>query len=131
MTAGLAAYFIRMAQLGQLNDDDGSPVDRSPLGIKQFIVKKAWSRYGKPRHGIFNAIDPEQQFCLWNPDSVTRRLRRADDNPQCLIPASTSGPNPTTIPVPVQTQSLSCHNNWQLDQQLHRRLSLELYLSQL
>ena len=109
MTAGLAAYFLKLAQLGKLHHDDGTAVDVTPQAIKDFIVSKAWSRYGTPRPGIFNAIDPGQDYCPWNPSS-TQPLRRQDDDAQCLVPTSqTPSSTPTPGLKPMVKQGPFCH----------------------
>jgi hypothetical protein len=97
MTAGLAAYFLKMAQLGRLNIPD-----RSPKGIKDFIIDNSFSRFGTGRNVIFNAIDPTQTTCQWNPNQATQRLLRRDENAQCSAPS---------VPfVPLQKEPPVCHN---------------------
>jgi hypothetical protein len=50
-----------LARDGDLHYADGTAVEKTPQGIKQFIVDKSWSRYqenGKDLPGIFNDADP-------------------------------------------------------------------------
>lgn len=61
-TAGLAAYLLRMAQLGATVD--GQTVRTDPQSIKDFIVGRSWSRQdveGRPRPGIWNMADVYEQ----------------------------------------------------------------------
>lgn len=125
MTAGLAAYLIRLGQLGQLTDDQVNPRDRSPQGIKDFILEKAFSRYDTGRAGIYSNIDLGQPFCRWTDgDSFQQLLRRHDDDAKCEAPstptagssstASSSSSQPTdtqTISFPPSLgQDLECHD---------------------
>lgn len=62
MTAGLAAYFLRLAQLGTLtNYDSGAPnlAALNPAGLMQYIQSKAWVR--PPSAPIINDAS-----ALWN-----------------------------------------------------------------
>ncbi|KAK4501215.1 hypothetical protein PRZ48_007022 [Zasmidium cellare] len=65
MIAGLAAYFLQLDKLGRLFNEDFSPVDSSPDGMKTFIVKSAWPRL--TRYARFPG-DPDGIFCagIWN-----------------------------------------------------------------
>lgn len=116
MTAGLAAYFIRLAQLGKLVGTAGTPVDRSVQGIKAFIISKAYSRFGTDRKGIYNnAYNEQWQWsCQWNPDNAPQRLFRRDSAPKCVLPASAlltpSGVTPAPTSVPLEKQGPNCHN---------------------
>lgn len=58
LTAGLAAYYLRMAQLGFTFD--GQQIGTDPQSMKDFIVGGAWSRQdvdGRPRPGVWNKVD--------------------------------------------------------------------------
>ncbi|KAK5173746.1 uncharacterized protein LTR77_002427 [Saxophila tyrrhenica] len=94
-TAGLAAYFIRLAQKGQLKKADGSPVPNTPLDIKNFVVNSAWSRRiagDDTRPGIFNGIDIDAPRCPWVPSDSLLKPRAAG--------TCTSG---SPVPSPTQT----------------------------
>lgn len=57
-TAGLAAYYLRMSQLGATID--GQQIKSDPQSMKDFIVGGAWSRGdidGRPRPGVWNKVD--------------------------------------------------------------------------
>jgi hypothetical protein len=54
LTAGLAAYTIRLSQLGLLD------VKTDPQSIKDFIISQTWSRrdiFDQPRPGIWNGFE--------------------------------------------------------------------------
>ena len=93
VTAGLAAYFIRLSQLGELRTEDGTAVDGTPLGIKRHIVSTAWARHSsdrapdKIRRGIFNGVNAEQQSCTWSAENQALQARRLD-GPQCGVQSS-------------------------------------------
>ncbi|KAK4902065.1 hypothetical protein LTR27_000967 [Elasticomyces elasticus] len=84
-TAGLAAYFLGLAKQGDLKEN-GSPVATDPQSMKDFIVRKSWSRtdvQGIPRSGIWNDADlfaPSQQ---WSPNTAgaAALLRRNNSVP--------------------------------------------------
>ena len=62
-TAGLAAYYLKLHQLGRLPpDSSGNPPDMSPRGLKRYIIEKAWPRFVNrdfgPINGIWNGADP-------------------------------------------------------------------------
>jgi len=64
ITAGLAAYYIRLAQLNLID------VETSPQAIKDFIVKTSWSRQdvdNRPRPGIWNSADVTLPAKEWTP----------------------------------------------------------------
>lgn len=68
ITAGLAAYYIRLAQLNLIN------VETSPQAIRDFIIKTSWSRrdiYDLPRPGIWNSVDASVPGKEWT--SNTKR----------------------------------------------------------
>lgn len=87
LTAGLAAYFLGLARLDRLHNDDGTRVDGTPLGIKNFMMAQTHSRFGRNYKGIFNAIDPGHEFCYWNEGQVSPLSRRQDEGPQCVVPS--------------------------------------------
>lgn len=69
-TAGLAAYHLRLAQLGSATDN-GHPANTNPQTVKDFIVQGAWSRQsvkGIARPGIWNEADanPAEE---WTPET--------------------------------------------------------------
>ncbi|KAK3720790.1 hypothetical protein LTR37_003453 [Vermiconidia calcicola] len=128
-TAGLAAYFIRLAKEGNLKHPDGSPVENSPQGIKDFIVNgrngnpagSAWSRMiaqGQERPGIFNAVDVSEPQCRYRP-SGSDVQRRQDSAASCISGQgsptsvqstsirSTTEPTPTQ---PLEIQPVVCHD---------------------
>lgn len=70
LTAGLAAYYIGLAQRGLV--DSGT----TPQAIKDLIVKSSWSRkdiFGLPRPGIWNGADVVSPAQEWTPNSARRR----------------------------------------------------------
>ncbi|KAK3716671.1 hypothetical protein LTR37_006301 [Vermiconidia calcicola] len=128
-TAGLAAYFIRLAKEGKLKHPDGSPVENSPQGIKDFIVNgrngnpagSAWSRWaaqGQERPGTFNAIDVSEPQCPYRPGG-SALLRRQDSAASCIAgsgsPTSVQSTSirSTTEATPTQSleiQPVVCHD---------------------
>ena len=111
MTAGLAAYFLRLAQLGRLRYDGIIPVINSPQLIKDYMLAKSWSRQqveGADRDGIWNVVDLSGEACLWNPDGPAR-VRRGEDGPACLVPLSnlTSSSSATSPSVTASSSSSS------------------------
>jgi hypothetical protein len=74
LTAGLAAYYLRLAQLGSTTGS-GHPADTNPQTVKDYIVRGAWSRMpvaGEDRPGIWNEVetDPAKE---WSPNTASRR----------------------------------------------------------
>ncbi|KAK2787714.1 hypothetical protein FQN53_004737 [Emmonsiellopsis sp. PD_33] len=74
-TSGLAAYFLKLHQLGRLpKDAKGNDPDMSPAGLKQYILNNGWSRVNQPGAGdivgIWNgAAIPELKkdgYCPYN-----------------------------------------------------------------
>jgi hypothetical protein len=66
LTAGLAAYYLRLAQLNRINSDT------SPQAIKDFIVGTSWSRKdfdNLPRPGIWNSVDVNAPASEWTPNT--------------------------------------------------------------
>ena len=104
MTAGLAAYFLKLSRLNLLKNSDGTSVNPSPLGIKSFILNQAFSRQGTEFPGIFNAVHPGWEFCPWDPNRATRHLRR-QENAQCVVPVA----KPSTTFAPLDVQKSVCH----------------------
>lgn len=113
-TAGLAAYFIRLVQTGQLNHPNGGPVQNSPQGIKDFIVNQAngdpagsaWSRMqveNQDQPGIFNAIDINQRQCPYNPNE-DKLPARADSTASCI-----TGPGSTLLVLPTSAKPAPPH----------------------
>ncbi|KAK8033865.1 Pectin lyase fold/virulence factor [Apiospora marii] len=102
-TAGLAAYFLRLHQLGRLpKDATGEDPDMSPAGLKRYIINNAWHRGGpdadekyRPRRtlGIWNGSPPERVvadgFCPWE-QKAPAKLRRSGEQEQltgqCMPP---------------------------------------------
>lgn len=84
LTAGMAAYLLKLAQLGQLKNDDGSLVPASSSGIRNYIIEKSWSR-GKiqmydgngDRNGIWNGVDLTMRACKWNPNNELNERQEA------------------------------------------------------
>ncbi|SPO07464.1 uncharacterized protein DNG_10158 [Cephalotrichum gorgonifer] len=74
-TAGMAAYYLKLHQLGRLpSDNSGNQPDMSPGGLKRYLLDKAWSRFENPEYGHING--------LWNsayPHSVKSSNRCAYD----------------------------------------------------
>ncbi|KAK8104949.1 hypothetical protein PG999_008308 [Apiospora kogelbergensis] len=108
-TAGLAAYFLKMHQLGRLpKDAKGQDPDMSPAGLKRYLINNAWQRapagttYPKRTPGIWNGSPIEvvsrDGFCPWNPrppaklrrHSLDRLTGREQEPPteQCQLPQS-------------------------------------------
>jgi hypothetical protein len=70
LTAGLAAYYIRLAQLGLIESET------SPQAIKDLILRTAWSRSdigNLPRPGIWNGADVVLPAKEWSPNAVSGR----------------------------------------------------------
>jgi hypothetical protein len=66
ITAGLAAYYLRLAKNGLIDSE------ATPLAIKEFIVKTAWSRgdiFDHPRPGIWNSVDVNAPASEWTPNT--------------------------------------------------------------
>ncbi|KAF3807936.1 hypothetical protein GCG54_00007672 [Colletotrichum gloeosporioides] len=52
-TAGLAAYFLKLHQLGRLGPDaKGNPPDMSPAGLKRYIINNGWVRQNENNDGV-------------------------------------------------------------------------------
>ncbi|KAK1852424.1 hypothetical protein CCHR01_04970 [Colletotrichum chrysophilum] len=52
-TAGLAAYFLKLHQLGRLGPDKkGNQPDMSPAGLKRYIINNGWVRQNKDNNGV-------------------------------------------------------------------------------
>ncbi|KAI8294464.1 Sexual differentiation process putative subtilase-type proteinase isp6 [Colletotrichum sp. SAR 10_98] len=52
-TAGLAAYFLKLHQLGRLGPDaKGNPPDMSPAGLKRYIINNGWVRQNEDNNGV-------------------------------------------------------------------------------
>lgn len=117
-TAGLAAYYLRLAQLRMLNHRSGVRVPNTPQGIKDFIVNQAsddpagtaWSRQpveDEERPGIFNNVDLNMARCAWNPDENNQpleRLRRSSTNACC------TGNEPASEVLPLPIDATVCHD---------------------
>jgi hypothetical protein len=70
LTAGLAAYYIRLAQLGLVDSATSSQA------IKDLIVKTSWSRkdiFDHPRPGVWNGADVVSPANEWTPNGASRR----------------------------------------------------------
>ncbi|KAK2799489.1 hypothetical protein FQN50_008461 [Emmonsiellopsis sp. PD_5] len=101
-TSGLAAYFLKLHQLGRLpKDAKGNDPDMSPAGLKQYILNNGWSRANEQFVGdivgIWNgAAIPELKkdgYCPYNL-KTGRKLRirqegEGEDNDD--IPATATG----------------------------------------
>lgn len=107
MTAGLVASFLKLAQLGQLNNDDGTPVASTPVGIRNYLLAKSWSR-GQitgadgafQRYGIWNGVDLTKRACSWNPNPPTNQRRQEDSGGVCELPLSpTTSQTSTSIEI--------------------------------
>ncbi|KAK2766892.1 hypothetical protein FQN54_006206 [Arachnomyces sp. PD_36] len=108
-TAGLAAYFLRLHQLGRLGKDaKGNDPDMSPAGLRQYILNNAWSRTtdrdAGDIMGIWNGADPGhlklQGICPYNPQDATGdlKVRRQDDGVDALTGQCVPGTSPTGSP---------------------------------
>ncbi|CAI0652112.1 unnamed protein product, partial [Colletotrichum noveboracense] len=52
-TAGLAAYFLKLHQLGRLGPDKkGNQPDMSPAGLKRYIINNGWVRQNEKNNGV-------------------------------------------------------------------------------
>ncbi|KMU89200.1 hypothetical protein CIHG_07134 [Coccidioides immitis H538.4] len=91
--AGLAAYFLRLHQVGRLGPDaKGNDPDMSPAGLKRYIINNGWSRYHEKYVGdivgIWNgAAIPrlkEQGYCRYRPKDARDpfKLRRRGSDSQ-------------------------------------------------
>jgi len=70
LTAGLAAYYIRLSQLGLID------TETSPQAIKDLIVRTSWSRKDigdYPRPGIWNGADVQSPAREWSPNTLGGR----------------------------------------------------------
>ncbi|KAK7957732.1 glucan 1-3-beta-glucosidase [Apiospora saccharicola] len=94
-TAGLAAYLLKLHQLGRLpKDASGRDPDMSPAGLKRYIINNAWSRFPvdvageRPKRtlGIWNGSPHERVrtdgFCPWNPKAPAKLRRQDQDQDQ-------------------------------------------------
>ncbi|EFW19513.1 conserved hypothetical protein [Coccidioides posadasii str. Silveira] len=129
--AGLAAYFLRLHQVGRLGPDaKGNDPDMSPAGLKRYIINNGWSRYHEKYVGdivgIWNgAAIPrlkEQGYCRYRPKDARDpfKLRRRGSDSQltdlCLpgtsktqsigqsINTSTSSPTNKSTAKPTDTR---------------------------
>lgn len=97
LTAGLAAYLIKLNQLGKLKEHDGSSVTGTPGSIKNWIVNNACSRQDfkeNPRNSIFNGADLSENICKWDPSK--NPVRRSDNSGQCIKFSSTNSSKTTS-----------------------------------
>lgn len=100
MTAGLSAYFLKLIQLGQLNDRHGNPVRNTPQALKDFISDPSevvWSRApvdDLPRPGIWNKAHVEGRICPWVPGQPPAKLlgrqQRKPESGVCFTAAKTT-----------------------------------------
>ncbi|KAF4421440.1 Subtilisin-like protease 1 [Colletotrichum fructicola] len=61
-TAGLAAYFLKLHQLGRLGPDKkGNQPDMSPAGLKRYIINNGWVRQNEKNDGVLG---------IWNGATV-------------------------------------------------------------
>ncbi|EQB56311.1 hypothetical protein CGLO_03684 [Colletotrichum gloeosporioides Cg-14] len=66
-TAGLAAYFLKLHQLGLLGPDaKGNPPDTSPAGLKRYIINNGWVRQNENNDGVLG---------IWNGATI-KSLKR-------------------------------------------------------
>lgn len=105
LTAGVAAYLVKLARLGNLKNTDGSPVTNTPQGIKDFMIAKSWSRgkfigplpgYVADRNGISNAADLSKPACKYNPSSSQERRQEGAVCELPLSPTSTTASSTST-----------------------------------
>lgn len=101
-TAALAAYFLKLHQLGRLGPDKkGNQPDMSPAGLKSYIINNGWVRQNKDNTGvlgIWNGATIEslerEGFCPYIAGTTNIfRLRRQEGaalTGQCI-----SGTSPT------------------------------------
>ncbi|KAF7557904.1 hypothetical protein G7Z17_g214 [Cylindrodendrum hubeiense] len=99
MTAGLAAYFLRLAKLEKLKDKDGKTVPATASAIRAYIIDKTWSR-GKvniagqiiDRDAIWNGADLAQPACQWDPNPLSNQRREEDSTSGavCELPLASS-----------------------------------------
>ncbi|PGH19191.1 hypothetical protein AJ80_04162 [Polytolypa hystricis UAMH7299] len=120
-TAGLAAYFLKLHQLGRLRSDgNGNAPDMSPGGLRKYILDAGWSRHTHPEYGdilgIWNRADTptleQDGYCRYKPGEVAnrlRKLRRQEDNApltgQCVPGTSPTGSPTTTGPTGTGTET--------------------------
>ncbi|KAK8129015.1 glucan 1-3-beta-glucosidase [Apiospora sp. TS-2023a] len=88
-TAGLAAYFLKLHQLGRLpKDAAGQDPDMSPAGLKKYIINNAWKRNndiypGAGTPGIWNGAPIERVkadgYCAWERGLPTKLRRQVYD----------------------------------------------------
>ncbi|KAF4844840.1 Subtilisin-like protease 3 [Colletotrichum siamense] len=116
-TAGLAAYFLKLHQLGRLGPDaKGNPPDMSPAGLKRYIINNGWVRQNEDNNGvlgIWNGATIEslerEGFCPYIAGTTNIfRLRRQEDaalTGQCVpgtsptaSAGSTRNPSATATP---------------------------------
>lgn len=64
MTAGLAAYLLKLAQLRQLKNKDGTTVAAAAATMRTYIIDKGWSRGSvtifdrkRDRNGIWSGLE--------------------------------------------------------------------------
>lgn len=99
LTAGLAAYFLRLRELNLLTHDDGTPVPHTPQGIKDYLLAKSWSRTqddGIERKAIYNGYEYSERACQWNP-LPPALVRRNETGPMCRVPKPETATIKTTL----------------------------------
>ncbi|KAK2763346.1 hypothetical protein FQN54_009982 [Arachnomyces sp. PD_36] len=110
--AGLAAYFVKLHQLGRLpKDAGGNDPDMSPAGLKQYILNNGWPRVspqGQGPLGIWNGATIRQikddGYCPYNLKKGMKKFKvrqeeDPDDNDDISASATCKpGESPTGIP---------------------------------
>ncbi|KAF7546067.1 hypothetical protein G7Z17_g8691 [Cylindrodendrum hubeiense] len=102
------------AQLGELKNDDGTPVPDTVAGIRGYIMDKSWSRGQEKffdglhdRNGIWNGFDLNQRACKWNPNNPLQQRRQEGAVCEIPLPSTTSSSeaSSTTKAQPTRTKT--------------------------
>ncbi|KAF6823680.1 hypothetical protein CMUS01_10593 [Colletotrichum musicola] len=106
-TAGLAAYFLKLHQLGRLPADaKGNRPDMSPAGLKRYIINNSWVRLESDPgvlgiwNGAANMLLAKDGYCRYVPGetSTPMLLRRQEKDDEILTGQCVPGTSPTSVP---------------------------------
>lgn len=115
-TAGLAAYFLRLGQIGRLGPDaNGNDPDLSPAGLKRYILNNGWQRYTDPLYGdvvgIWNGAAADhiqlQGICPYERSNLDQQIGfwRQGNYDDSLTGQCIPGTSPTGSPTSVSAHS--------------------------
>lgn len=111
-TAGIAAYFLQLANLGLLINDDLQPVDTTPRGLKDYIIAQSWPRVARYQTkagdivcpGLWNTANLAQRVCPWNPNPPAALFARQEGD-TCEIPLPSSSSSSSSTPSSTATST--------------------------